>query len=154
MSISLKPQMRKALLQKIRSNKSALNQGFTLIEILVVVIIIAILSAIALPSFLGQANKAKISSAKTLASAAARECQVALVEGNQTTYTVTTGGAGEVSIDWTQGSTTANCPNGSGFTASVNAPNAYTFTATVDGSDGSVSKTCTGDAPACSSSTW
>jgi len=94
MVASLKPQTRKALLQRLSSSKSIYQQGFTLIEILVVVIIIAILSAIALPAFLNQANKAKVSSAKTLSAAAARECQVALVEGNQSTYVVTSGRAG------------------------------------------------------------
>ena len=41
------------------------EKGFTLIELLVVIVIIGLLAAIALPSFLNQANKARFAEAKS-----------------------------------------------------------------------------------------
>ncbi|WP_236579412.1 type IV pilin-like G/H family protein [Pseudanabaena sp. lw0831] len=41
------------------------EQGFTLIELLVVIVIIGLLAAIALPSFINQANKARFAEAKS-----------------------------------------------------------------------------------------
>lgn len=60
----MKTELKAKFLQHILSKKNE-EKGFTLIELLVVIIIIGILSAIALPSFLNQANKAKQSEAKT-----------------------------------------------------------------------------------------
>ena len=73
----MKTELKAKFLQNILRKKKE-NEGFTLIELLVVIIIIGILSAIALPSFLNQANKAKQSEAKTITGTMSRAQQTYL----------------------------------------------------------------------------
>jgi type IV pilus assembly protein PilA len=77
----MKTEIKAKFLQHILSKKNN-NEGFTLIELLVVIIIIGILSAIALPSFLNQANKAKQSEAKTYIGSLNRAQQAYYAENN------------------------------------------------------------------------
>ena len=76
-------QLKAKLLQHFAGKKA--NGGFTLIELLVVIIIIGILSAIALPSFLNQANKARQSEAKTYVGSMNRAQQAYYLENSEFT---------------------------------------------------------------------
>ena len=48
--------------------RNALEKGFTLVELMIVIVIVGILSAVALPNFLNQTTKAKLTEADTLSS--------------------------------------------------------------------------------------
>jgi type IV pilus assembly protein PilA len=75
----MKTELQAKFLQHILGKKKE-NEGFTLIELLVVIIIIGILSAIALPSFLNQANKGKQSEAKQYSGSMNRAQQAYFLE--------------------------------------------------------------------------
>jgi prepilin-type N-terminal cleavage/methylation domain-containing protein len=88
----MKTELKAKFLQHLNQKKQ--DEGFTLIELLVVIIIIGILAAIALPSFLSQANKAKQSEAKQYVGSMNRTQQANYLEKSQFTTQLSSLGLG------------------------------------------------------------
>ena len=61
---TLNSRLQLALLNR-KKGRNLLEKGFTLVELMIVIVIVGVLSAVALPSFLGQTNKAKATECTT-----------------------------------------------------------------------------------------
>ncbi len=121
----MKTELKAKFLQHILNKKNE-NEGFTLIELLVVIIIIGILSAIALPSFLNQANKAKQSEAKTYTGSMNRAQQAYYLENSTFTTSIGTLGLGiatqTVNYKYAAISADASTVNNQGIVLNASAP--------------------------------
>ena len=73
----------RALFQRLQSSKkrNKLQAGFTLIELLITVVILGVISAIAIPAFVNQADSSRITAAEASVMSIGRGCAAARITG-------------------------------------------------------------------------
>ena len=82
----------KSLIQRLAAKKSKKQNGFTLIELMVVVAIVGVLTAVGLPQLSKAQDKAKDAAASATLTNAAKECSLSLiVNGDASDYADTDG---------------------------------------------------------------
>ena len=123
---TLNSRLQLAILNR-KKGRNALEKGFTLVELMIVIVIVGILSAVALPNFLSQTNKAK-----------ATECtsKGGTIMGQTAADGLTSAAAGKNSMDdlVTEANTNSDLCT---FTAGPAATSAGVFTLTATGKTGS-----------------
>jgi len=76
---TLNNRLQLALLNR-KKGRNILEKGFTLVELMIVIVIVGILSAVALPNFLSQTERAKATEAKSLSKAFLTNYHIAKLE--------------------------------------------------------------------------
>ena len=100
---SLQAKLTQNLVKRLGKNMGTIQQGFTLVELLVVVVIVGILSAVALPQFFTQTKKAAATEGTQQASSIAKQASAYYLENggiaSGDTHTNCTAYAGTIKVD-------------------------------------------------------
>ena len=120
----------KSLQQALTKSKKAVKNGFTLIELMVVVAIVGVLTAVGLPELTKAQDKAKDSAAEATVVNAAKECSINLVTEDaataQTLFAATQATGEKFEI------ITGTCAEDGTLTATSESGN-FTYAVTLDG---------------------
>jgi len=113
----------RSLIQRLAKSKNRKQNGFTLIELMVVVAIVGVLSSVGLPQLLKAQDRAKVSVAQQEAVNYAKECSISLL----------TGAAAPVVANYPTVPTTQACAVGTSVTSESDTTPAVTFTVEMAG---------------------
>jgi len=135
------------MLQKLRERMGR-EEGFTLVELLVVMLILGLLAAIAIPSFFNQRDKARDADAKADARTAQTAVETYATDNNGTYTGVDAGDLDNIESSLSDAVadnelTAAPTDGGAGYTLTMNSDAGSTFTIARDGTTGQVSFSCT-----------
>ena len=109
-------------------------EGFTLVELMIVVAVIGILSAVALPQYLQARNAADAGARLGEVIGTAKECATAIVSGIGNPNTTTCSAGASFTTSWggtVNGLRCLNITNGSGSQATVNVSATGTLSCTI-----------------------